>query len=204
MFGACACASTKSACRSDLAPLRFTGANCCPRSQARFACSATLVNPCSRSRFRTLRWRRVSPWFTLNGSPQRIVRGASLATIVQGHGAGLSQATSRAVGEPRSPREQCGGVLAHAQAQLGNPRVSPSAAALDDEKLHLCQPRCSQFSIFETSLVTHRGDRGSSQSDTGLEFNVVCPSSSRFIDSTRSSAPQRKHCAVQPPHCQDD
>jgi hypothetical protein len=162
------------------------------------------VNPCSRSRFRTLRWRRVSPWFTLNGSPQRIVRGASLAAIAQGHGAGLSQAASRADGEPQSPREQCCGVPAHAQAQLGNPRVSPSAAALDDEKLRPCQPRCSQFSIFETSLVTHRCDRGPRMSDTGLELNAMCPSSSRFIDSTQSSAPQRKHRAVQLPHRQDD
>jgi len=91
----------------------------------------------------------------------RIVRGASLAAIAQEHGAGLSQATSRAVGEPRSLREQCGGVPAHARSQWGNPRVSPSAAALGDEKLRLWhQPRCSQFSIFESSLVTHLCDRG--------------------------------------------
>jgi len=92
---------------------------------------------------------------------ERIVRGASLAAIAQGHGVGLSPATSRAAGEPRSLRGQCGGAPPHAQAQLRNPQVSPSAAALGDEKLHPWhQPRRSQFSIFQTSLVTHLCDRG--------------------------------------------
>jgi len=199
MFGACACAFTKSACRSDLAPFRFTGANSFPRSHARFACSATVVNPCSRSRRRTLRWRRVRPWFT---RISRIVRDASREAIAQGHGAGLLPAISRAVGELRSLREQCGGGPAHVQARLGNPRVSPSAAALGDEKLrHWHQPRCSQFAIFETSLVTRLCDRGPRVNDTDP---VRRRGRARLIDSTRSSAERRNHRAAQLPYRRDD